>query len=920
VRLALLMLWTALCGVALAQEPLPTSGDDEPADEPTEAPAPQDAPAPEQAPESEAPASPEPRDAPAADEPGLPVEQPPSDDVQGRPPTAPIDLPGASQAVFDPEYTPPTWTVGKVAAVRITGTRRIEEAAVLAALQLRVGDSITPDRIRRDIEAVFRTGFFQDVRVYKDASPGTEGLVLTFEVTENPAVREVAIAGNKKVDETDILEVLDVGGFTVLNDAEVSLNARRIRDLYLEKGYFLVEVEPETRDVGDDIVDLTFRITENRKVVVQSIDVTGNETTEQNQWLPWVVQPVVPDRKMLRFIESKTGGILPWFTSQGNFNQTTLDNDLYVMRSVMLEYGFVDAQVHEPHVYLSPDKRYITISVHVDEGPRYKVGKIDVQGDWVPEEGLTKEAVMRLIAGETVADVQEYPDGQPTGIWHGFVGITDAMLGAPEPLVEEDWFQLSKLQMLLGSIADLYGDQGYAFTSVVPLTETDPEKGVVDIIFDIQKGERVRIGQINISGNDPTFDKTVRREIPITEGEIYRGSALRDARMRLERTGFFEEVRISTPRGNAPDVLDMNIEVVEQPTGSFSIGAGFSSVDQFVFTGNISKNNWLGLGYVMSAAVNWSANRQQGNLTFADPHFLDSRWTVNVDAYSMNTQYYEDQYRRGGGFGVGRYLDPREDLRLNVNYNLEDVGLTSITAYQKRLMGGQLYRNGLTSSVGLSLVVDKRNNRIHPTKGVYASLQTSLAGGFVMNDQLISVLGGEFNFIESKLNLRGFYPVVPDSDRFVVKFNSTLGFIQSTDGTVVPFIHRYRAGGINSVRGYNWYSLGPTIRNLGSEDPTRPDDRLIVGGTSIWVNNFEFEVQLIPDAGISAVAFFDAGNAFGDPYGGDPMSIRGMRFGYGFGIRWFSPIGPLRFELGFPVNPYPDERKSVFDFSIGSFF
>ncbi len=903
-KFSLLLLWTGFGGLALAQEPIPSADED-----------PETSESPEEAPEQpeEAPEQP-------VDEPGLPVEDPAPDDVQGRPPVVPIDLPSASSLPLDPEFEPPNWTVDKVAAVRITGVRRIEEAAVLAALQLRVGDAITPDKVRRDIASVHRTGFFKDVRVYRESSTTGEGLVLTFEVTENPAVREVSLAGNKKVDENDILEVIDVGGFTVLNDSEVSLNARRIRDLYLEKGYFLVEVEPETRDLGDDIVDLTFRITENRKVVVQSIDVTGNDSTETFRWLPWIEQPVVSDRQMLRFIESKTGGIMPWFTSQGNFNQTTLDNDLYILRSVMLEHGFVDAQVHEPHVYLSPDKRYITISVHVDEGPRYKVGKIEVQGDWVPDEGLTQEAVLRLIAGESIQDVQDYPEGPPEGIWQEFVGITDAMLGAPEPLLAGDWFQLSRLQIILGNISDLYGDQGYAFTSVVPLTQTNPEEGVVDIVFDIQKGEKVRVGQINITGNDPTFDKTVRREIPITEGEIYRGSALRDARMRLERTGFFEEVRISTPRGASPDILDMNIEVVEQPTGSFSIGAGFSSIDQFVFTGNISKNNWLGLGYVMSAAVNWSANRQQGNLTFADPHFLDSRWTVNLDGYSMNTQYYEDQYRRGGSLGVGRYLDEREDLRLNVLYNLEDVGLTSITAYQKRLMGGQLYRNGLTSSLGMTLVVDKRNNRIRPTKGIYGSLQTSLAGGFVWNDQLITVLGGEFNFVESKLNLRAFYPVLPESERVVVKLNSTLGFIKSTDGTVVPFIHRYRAGGINSVRGYNWYSLGPTIRNLGSEDPTRPDDRLIVGGSSIWVNNFELEVQLIPEAGISAVAFFDAGNAFGDPYGGDPISVRGMRFGYGFGIRWFSPIGPLRFELGFPVNPYPDERKSVFDFSIGSFF
>jgi len=899
VSAAALCLWFVLGGSSFGQEPVDPPPAEEPAPEETPAPA-------EEAPEAEELV------------PGLPEPEPAADDPQGRPPTVPVGL-DLTAAPLDPEYEAPHWTTGKVSAVRISGNRRIEEAAILAALQLRVGDTVTPEKVRRDIDSVHRTGFFQDVRVFRETD-SAGGLILIFQVEENPAVREVRVEGNKKVNEEDVLEVIDVGGFTVLNDAEVALNARRVRDLYLEKGYFLVEVEPETREVGTEIVDLTFRITENRKVVVQTIDVTGNEYVETNRWLPWLEQPVVSDRKAQRYMGQKTGGILPWFTSQGNFSQVDLDNDLYVLRSVMLEHGFVDAQVHEPKVYLSPDKRYISISIHVDEGPRYRVGKIDVQGDWVPSEGLTRDAAMRLIAGETVAEVQEFPDGQPTNVWHEFVSITDALMGAPEPLISGEWFQLSRLQVVLGSIADLYGDQGYAFTSVVPLTETDPETGVVDITFDVQKGEKVSIGQINITGNDPTFDKTVRREIPISEGEIYQGSALREARQRLERTGFFETVRISTPRGSAPDVLDMNVEVVEQPTGSFSVGAGFSSVDQFVFTGNISKNNWLGLGYVMSAAVNWSVNRQQGNLSFADPHLMDSRWTLNVDAYSMNTQYYEDTYRRGAGIGIGRYLDEREDLRLNVSYNLEDVGLTSITAYQKRLLGGQMYRNGLTSIAGISLVVDKRNNRIHPTKGFYGSLQVSLAGGFVVNEKLVTVLGGEFNFAETKLNIRGFYPILPNTDRVVFKFNSTLGWIKSTDGTVVPYIHRYRAGGIKSVRGYNWYSLGPTIRNLGSEDPTRADDRLIVGGTEIWVNNFEIEVQLIPDAGISGVVFFDAGNAFGDPYGVGHMSISGMRFGYGFGIRWFSPIGPLRFELGFPVNPYPDERKSVFDFSIGSFF
>ena len=159
-----------------------------------------------------------------------------------------------------------------------------------------------------------------------------------------------------------------------------------------------------------------------------------------------------------------------------------------------------------------------------------------------------------------------------------------------------------------------------------------------------------------------------------------------------------------------------------------------------------------------------------------------------------------------------------------------------------------------------------------------------------------------------------------EKERFILRLNSTLGRIESTDGSVVPYVHRYRAGGINSIRGYNWYSLGPTIRSLGTEDPLRPDDRLIIGGTRTWINNLEVEIPIVAAAGISGVVFFDAGNAFGDPWGDGGIDVDELRMAYGAGVRWFSPIGPLRFELGFPVDPHPDERPRVFDFSIGSFF
>jgi outer membrane protein insertion porin family len=351
-----------------------------------------------------------------------------------------------------------------------------------------------------------------------------------------------------------------------------------------------------------------------------------------------------------------------------------------------------------------------------------------------------------------------------------------------------------------------------------------------------------------------------------------------------------------------------------------------------VFTANVSKNNFLGRGYIMSAAANLSGVRQQGNLQLFDPYFLDSRWTLRVDGYSISRKFIEDEYQRGGTFAIGRYLDARDDVRLEGMYKIEDTGINSIDPFKARIFGGELYRNGLSSSAGLILNMDKRNNRINATKGVYSSLSGTLTGGWRLNDeQVISLFGGDFNYYEIKANVRTYYPLV-ESEWLIFKYNGTLGHVGSTDGSIIPYIHRYRAGGINSVRGYDWYSLGPSVRSpgyrttaqsalvSGSDDPTAADERLVVGGTETWINNFEIEAPIVRQAGISTVIFFDAGNAFGDPWGNGSIDLLGLRTAYGFGVRWLSPMGPLRFEWGFPINPREDERRAVFDFSIGSLF
>jgi len=812
---------------------------------------------------------------------------------------------GAPTLVQTAQAAPVGVARGTVTTIEIRGNERIEEATILAVLSLRRGDTLTRGRARQVVKAVYRTGFFDDVRV--QTVPDGSGVKVIISVDEKPAISDVRLAGNKKINEEDIREVLDIRAFSVLNDAEVKRNADRIRDLYVEKGYYLVDIDPEVVYIEDDQVELTFRITENRKVVVQTVDFHGNEN--------------VPTSKFRRFLQIKPGGVLPWLTSGGTFEREKLDMDREAIRYVMWEEGYLDATVAMPKVFLSPDKRYIYVSHHIDEGQRYDFGYVALEGDFIEEEGLTEDVVREIVDGTPVNVIQERQwreaNDKRTRSSAGWLRGRGPALERGEP------FKASTMQAVAANIQSLYQDQGYAFVNVTPYPYPNPRTGKADIIIRIETGEKYRVGKINITGNDPTFDKVIRREIQVDEGDVYRGGRLTASRARIQRLGFFESVEFSTPRGKGEDVLDVNVQVAERPTGSFSLGLGFSNLESFVLTGSISKNNFLGLGYIMSASVNYSRIRRQFQLQFYDPYFLDSRYTMRLNAYNISQSFIAglDEYQRGGSLEFGRYVDPRDEMRVSLSYTFEDVGLNSLDTYRQQLLGGDLYRNGLTSTVGLNFNMDKRNNRIRPTKGTYFSTSANLSGGFrISDDKVLNLLGGEFNFVEVRGNFRLYQPLIKDTDWLVFRWNTTLGYVRSTDGDVIPFIHRYRAGGINSVRGYQWFSLGPTVRGLGSDDPASVDTSLPVGGTQTWINNFELESPIVRQAGISLAAFFDAGNAFGDPWGNGGLNPAKLRFAVGAEVRWLSPIGPLRFAYGIPIKPREGERKSVFDFSIGSFF
>jgi len=767
---------------------------------------------------------------------------------------------------------------GVISEIRVEGNVKVEEVAIREIVEVQVGDIFRAPAIAQAIRDIYRLGHFQDVEVLGEQDGS--GVVLIFRVVEKPSIREVIFQGNERVQIDDITEVVTLQPFTLLDEAKVVANAHRIEEVYLDKGYYLVEVSTTIQELDRNEVNVVFDIRENRKVLIKQIDIVGNAA--------------FPDSRLKMFLETKEAGIFPGAGKQGTYKEEVLLSDIEQLTAFYVEFGFLNVRVGEPDVTLSPNKRWVYITIPVEEGDQYGIGEVTIDGDIIfPEDELY--------------DLVSLTPGEP---WR-------------RSRIMEDQQRLT----------DRYADEGYAFVNVVPLPATDPERKVADIRFMIQKGNLISLDRIRITGNDTTWDKVVRREIGISEGELWRGSELARARYRLNRLGYFEDVKITTPRGELPDTLDMVIDVTEQPTGTFSVGAGISSIERFVFTANISRANFLGLGYYVAFAANLSLgsnlaergffygqnSRQMLQLDFYDPYFLDTRFNFRIAGFSRVLDYGLREYNRGFTIAVGHYIGKSDDARFSIDYTLEDLGLTSLREYQQNFLGGQFYRSGMTSSLQASILLDKRNNRITPTRGFYTSGAIEFAGGFRTNsDEIVSILGGDFNFLRLQANFRTYIPL--GTDLVVFRWNLSLGYVKSLDGSVVPYTIRYRAGGINSLRGFLPYSVGPYFRWMSNDDPVHSSEGIILGGNASIINNLEVEFPIVPPAGVKGVVFFDVGDAFGGLYGTDPLDVDNLRLSAGFGVRWHSPMGPLRFEWGFPINRRPHERNQVFEFTIGSFF
>ena len=764
-----------------------------------------------------------------------------------------------------------------VARVLVEGNRRVEDEAVKSAISTKAGEPLESRKINDDIKALMRLGFFADVVVEERGDPEKPSIV--FRVSERPAVRETKIEGNEEISSDDLKDAVEVKQYAILDLNQVKRSVRKIQEKYVEKGYYLAEVSYRLEDQPDNQVRVVFQVNEHAKVQVKEIQILGNQHVSRED--------------LTGVMQTQEGGYLSFITSAGTYREEVFQRDLQAIQFLYGDRGYIYAKVSKPSVSLSPDKRYLYITLRIEEGDQYRVGEIDFSGELLHDKAELRR-LTQVRSGEL--------------------------------------FARSRVGKDLFAISDLYRDAGYAYANVNPDTKVDPKTRIVDLTYDVQPGRKTYFERIEIVGNSKTRDKVIRRELRIFEGELYSNAAINQSKSRVNALGYFESVNVTTEKGSGDDKLVARVAVKERSTGTFQVGAGFSSYENFILTGQISQNNFFGWGQTLSLQIQYSSIRQLGQIQFVEPYFLDTRWTFAFDIYA--TEGFFSTFTRqavGGSMTWGYELSGLsqwfpwaknlEDLRLFATYTNEYVkvspnGVTDIALFNR-------FRSGTTSSLRYSLQWDKRDNRLFPTSGFFHSVSAEVAPPFLAPDFLF---GSRVNlFTRYSIDSRYYHPLFWG---IVARAKVTAGFIKGWDDQhPVPVSELYYLGGINSVRGYRLLSLAPTVPAGAA---VRPDSELFdftTGGDKQVTLNLELEFPIFDKVGIRGVIFADMGNTFAPGKYSDPSVSLSLYKSVGFGFRWFSPIGPLRFEWGIPLNrrrdritgAYLDESLD-FQFTIGSFF
>ena len=732
----------------------------------------------------------------------------------------------------------------QIDSIKVVGNRRIESDAIISVIESRKGEQFNPDRIDGDLRAVYKMGFFKEVDIETADGPG--GKVIMIKVTEKPSIGKIIFKGNDEIKDKELREECGIKPYSILNPNEIKQSMNRLKEFYRQKGYYTIEIEDKIEELPQNEVSLTYNINEGEKVYIAKIRFVGNTKFDEG------------DLKGL--METSEKGFFSWFTKSGLLDKKKLEFDLHKINSFYHNQGYIKAKTGEPEITYEKDKGLI-ISIQIDEGPQYKTNNVQIVG---------------VQADDLIANPDE--------------------LLKKTNIKKEKFFNREVVRKDTFVLREFYSDEGYAYADVSPMVKEDDTNHLVDITYTISRGEKVRFERINITGNTATRDKVIRRELKVIEKDYFSGKDLKKSTENLHRLGFFEDVEVKTKKGSEENLMVLDVNVKERPTGSFSIGAGYSSFDKAIGMFQVVQNNLFGYGQKLRAAASVGSRTTMYDISFTEPWLMDRPLSLEVDLYKWRREYYEfTKDSLGGALGFAFPIGIDEEFtRGSIRYGYDDAEITDVYEFASAALRNSVGKN-VTSSITLGLKRDSKDRPWNTSEGSVNSLSYEYAG---------DPLGGDV-FFNKYLARSAWYFPLPWKTVFMVQGN--WGYVEQRTGGKLPMYQKFYLGGMNSVRGFDFATISP-------KDPLTGDR---IGGEKMMFYNFEYRFPLLKEQGIVGLVFFDAGNVFTKD---ESYSFSGIRKSVGPGIRWYSPVGPLRLEYGFNVDPLTGEKSGAWEFSVGGLF
>jgi outer membrane protein insertion porin family len=750
-------------------------------------------------------------------------------------------------------------TAQKVKSIQIRGNKRIEDPAIRGRLTLKVGDTYTAEVIRTQIRLIYEMGFFEDVQI--ETEPGADGVGVVFIVREKPFITEIVFDGNENLSEDKLKEKVTIRNQSFLDQQQAKESAEKIRLAYQEDGYFNAQVIPIILSLEEDRKRLTFYVKEGEKAKVKKVIFDGAKSVTKKQLFK-----VMATREWIYLLSN--------FTDAGVLKREELTNDIERIREVYLNKGFLNVQISQPTIELTPDKKWFIVTYNIVEGDQYSVGDVGFRGNTIFE---------------------------------------DAELRAGGKIKTGDIFQRAKIRDEITRLTEVYGAKGYAFTDVEPSVKPDAQTKTATILFNIKEGDLIRIREIHITGNDKTRDNVIRRELRSAEQEVIDTTAIKRSFQRLNNLNFFETVEI-LPKQVETDKVDLDVKVKEKSTGAFSIGGGFSTLDQFVAIADITEGNLGGRGQTVRLRGQLGQRRSIGLLSFRDPYFQDTLTSFQADVYRTQTNYvtfFED--KTGASLSFGRWFS--EFNSGNISLFAERLIYADPNTFNCNFIGGGacntttvgvnpnipqfiLDQFGKQTTTGFrsSFSRDTRDYYLDPRKGWRNALSFDFGTPY---------LGGTNNFYKFTIDTMKYTPLGFGDIRHSIR--GRFGIVEGLEGKPIPLTERFFVGGINTMRGFVFGRAGPVVPGTGS---------LLGAARQIIINN-DLVFTISSEAKLNASLFFDYGKGYDV---GESVDFFNLRKAVGIEGRWISPFGPLRAAYGINLSPQPGERRGVFEFTVGSLF